>query len=202
VTGVDRTSFILETASGERLTAAVDQIGDGTWGLFPDRIFLQPGETYVARLGDGICDPAGNCLEATVWQFRVQEANEPGAGDSGIPLGFVAGLREDPSAPAVQAVGAQDGRELVIAFTRPVMNVNQRTVSVTVAAQEAANGACQPTGSPIAGQLEPDSSSQRWRFVADDPLPRKPLCVTVATEVYGLNGTRLTYPFQGVVEAP
>jgi len=36
------------------VAASVHQIGDGTWGLFPDQVFLKGGETYTAR-GRPVC---------------------------------------------------------------------------------------------------------------------------------------------------
>src|SRR5262249_49160014 len=61
VTGVDRNTFSLTDSAGARVPASVHQIGDGTWGLFPDRIYLAAGATYTARLSPGICNSAGVC---------------------------------------------------------------------------------------------------------------------------------------------
>src|SRR4029079_14380212 len=44
--GIDAVTFTLVDSAGARVPAAVHQIGDGTWGLFPDHVFLKPGETY------------------------------------------------------------------------------------------------------------------------------------------------------------
>ena len=45
--GVDATTFTLTDATGVRVPASVDQIGDFTWGLFPHEVFLKKGETYT-----------------------------------------------------------------------------------------------------------------------------------------------------------
>jgi len=89
VTNLTERTFTLEDAAGARVAASVHQIGDGTWGLFPDRVFLKPGETYSAHVAAGICGYAGNCTRHSVgWRFTV--AAEPGAGvgDTTIPIGF------------------------------------------------------------------------------------------------------------------
>ena len=36
VRGVDNRSFTLTDSRGKQVSAWVDQIGDGAWGLFPD----------------------------------------------------------------------------------------------------------------------------------------------------------------------
>jgi hypothetical protein len=72
-----------------QVPAWVDQIGDGSWGLFPDPVTLKPGETYTARLKGGICDLANNCTkQETVWKFTVSKDASQAAGDSSIPVGF------------------------------------------------------------------------------------------------------------------
>lgn len=198
VTGIDAESFVLEDANGLRVAAAVDQIGDSTWGLFPDRIFLEPGERYTARLRETICAAAGSCIEPTSWQFRVHGVNEDGDGDSGIPIGFAVAPREDRSAPAVRHAQVAGDRELVITFTRPVMNVSPRTVMVRAAASVAKDGSCVPAGAPIAGRLASDAAGADWHFTAYGALPEPAACVTVTGEVYGLNGVHLGRSFIGV----
>lgn len=71
VLGLDVDSFRLVDGSGRRVPAAVDQVDEATWALFPDRVDLDPGELYTARL-DRVCDGSGNCLAAPVeWTFRA-----------------------------------------------------------------------------------------------------------------------------------
>jgi hypothetical protein len=86
---VDPTSFTLTDESGARVPAFVDQIGDGTWGLFPHQVFLAGGKTYTARLAAGICDFHRNCTQReTVWRFTVTGERGKGSGDTSVPPGF------------------------------------------------------------------------------------------------------------------
>ena len=90
VRGVDNHSFMLTDSRGKQVSAWVDQIGDGTWGLFPDPVLLKPGESYTARLKAGVCDLSGDCTKQdTVWKFTVCKEASQGAGDTSIPAGFV-----------------------------------------------------------------------------------------------------------------
>jgi len=89
VRGVDQRSFTLTDSHGAQVPAWVDQIGDGTWGLFPSQVLLKAGETYTARLKAGICDLAGSCThQDAVWKFTVSKEQEQGSGDTSIPVGF------------------------------------------------------------------------------------------------------------------
>jgi hypothetical protein len=64
-------TFTLTDGRGNRVAAAVGQIGDGTWALFPVGIFLASERTYTARLAPGICGLAGNCTrDEVVWNSR------------------------------------------------------------------------------------------------------------------------------------
>jgi hypothetical protein len=84
VTGVDAGTFTLVGSDGTPVPASVDQIGDGTWGIFPDRVFLASGDTYTARIAAGVCGPERTCTaRPIVWTC---------AGNTGIPAGF-GGLR-------------------------------------------------------------------------------------------------------------
>jgi len=92
VTGIDGGTFTLADSSGARVPASVHHIGDGTWGLFPDRIFLKRGETYSVRLAAGVCDFSRNCTKKpAVWKFTVASTGEQGTGDTAIPAGFPPG---------------------------------------------------------------------------------------------------------------
>jgi hypothetical protein len=89
VRGVDARSFTLADSHGNQVPAWVDQIGDGTWGLFPNAVLLKPGESYTARLKAGVCDFSGQCTKQdTVWKFTVSKESAQAAGDTGIPFGF------------------------------------------------------------------------------------------------------------------
>ena len=90
VAGVDARSFTLTDATGAAVPAAVDQIGPGTFGLFPHRVLLQPGATYTARLAAGIADAAGNrTADDRTWTFTVARDAEHGTGNTAVPGGYV-----------------------------------------------------------------------------------------------------------------
>jgi hypothetical protein len=94
VTGVDARRFTLADARGALVPASVSEIGPGTFGLFPDRVLLQPGARYTARLAAGACDAAGNCMRDDVsWSFTVAADPEHATGDTGIPAGFAVSAR-------------------------------------------------------------------------------------------------------------
>jgi Big-like domain-containing protein len=89
VRGLDQRTFTLTDSHGASVPASVEQIGDGTWGLFPHPVRLNAGETYTARLKGGVCDFFGNCMhQEMVWKFTVVEDDEQGSGDTSIPTGF------------------------------------------------------------------------------------------------------------------
>jgi hypothetical protein len=91
VTGVDARTFTLTDASGAKVPAWVDPIGDGVWGLFPNQVVLKAGATYTARLAPGICDagaPDSCTTEGTEWSFTVAPDHDSGEGDTGLPVGF------------------------------------------------------------------------------------------------------------------
>jgi hypothetical protein len=86
---VDPKGFTLRDSHRTLVPARVDQIGDGSWGLFPDSILLKPSEKYTARLKRRVCDTTGNCTKRdAVWTFKVAAEGEPGSGDTSIPVGF------------------------------------------------------------------------------------------------------------------
>lgn len=90
VRGVDNRSFTLTDMHGKQVSAWVDQIGDGVWGLFPDPVLLKPGESYTARLRAGVCTFSGSCTKQdTVWQFTVCKEPNQGIGDTSIASGFI-----------------------------------------------------------------------------------------------------------------
>jgi hypothetical protein len=88
VQGVNAETFILTNSHGARIPAAVDQIGDGTWGLFPNEVFL-PGGEYTATLKAGIGDQFGGRIRRDiVWSFTVSDQQGQGTGDTSVPIGF------------------------------------------------------------------------------------------------------------------
>ena len=89
VRGVDRESFTLTDSHGVAVPAWVDQIGDGTWGLFANPVLLSSGARYTARLKGGVCGMAGNCTTRDlVWSFQVSPEGGQGTGDTSVPVGF------------------------------------------------------------------------------------------------------------------
>ncbi|WP_179137927.1 Ig-like domain-containing protein [Candidatus Entotheonella palauensis] len=88
VNGIDSTTFTLVDESGLTVPARVDQIGDYTWGLFPNRVFLKQGATYTARLAAPVCDFNANCTASDiVWHFTITTTPGGGTGDTRIPSG-------------------------------------------------------------------------------------------------------------------
>jgi hypothetical protein len=101
VTGIDARNFTLTDPTGAAVASSVDQIGDGTWALFPDHVFLHAGATYRVRLAPGVCGVDGACTtQAITWQFTVAAGAESVTADTRVPLGF----------PAASATPAQPGR--------------------------------------------------------------------------------------------
>jgi hypothetical protein len=94
VAPIDADSFTLSDAAGARVPAHVAQIDDFTWALFPDRVFLEPGRSYHARIADPVCDLNDNCAHrGLVWEFSVAPAGEHAEGDTRSPA------RPEPEPP-------------------------------------------------------------------------------------------------------
>lgn len=203
VGGVDRTTFTLADAHGRPVPASVDQVGDGTWALFPSSVFLAAGETYTARLAPGLCDESGGCTTRdVVWRFTVSAARGEGEGDTTIPIGFPAGLPKAPAVPAVSAVNVvrtvtPAGRNAVlqIAFSAPVMNVTPVTLVVQRKGDAARD--CSAADAVVTGSISSNRAGDLWTFT-----PRQPLegaveyCVAVSGEIYDLSGHTLAHPLR------
>ena len=98
VIGVDATTFTLRDESGALVPASVQQVGDGTWALFPDQVFLRAGRTYTARIDPGVCALTGSCAAKPVtWRFTLAATGREGTGDTTIPPGFPAGHKPTSS---------------------------------------------------------------------------------------------------------
>jgi len=111
VSGVDADSFTLIDAQGAPVAAWVDPVGDGAWGLFPNRVLLARGETYTARVKAGICDFAGNCTPNDItWKFTVAAHAEEEAGDTTIPAGFAASAPQLDCQASTPAKSAREKR--------------------------------------------------------------------------------------------
>jgi hypothetical protein len=195
VRGVDRTTFTLVDAKGRPVPASVDQIGDGTWALFPDRVFLTGGETYTARLAAGLCDHGGGaCTTRDVrWRFTVSTARGEGTGDTAIPIGFPAGHAPVPTAPVVTHIVWAGGAEgLTAVFSQPVMNVTARTF--TVHPVNDAAGECTLQGAAVKGRISSNASAEAWTFTPEAPLPRgSGYCLTLTGDVYDLSGRAMAH---------
>ena len=97
VRGVTAATFTLADADGAAVPARVDQIGGGTFALFPNVIRLKKGARYTARLTAGICDLAANCTPRDLtWDFVVAADPQDAAGDTSLPVGFVVDRRHQP----------------------------------------------------------------------------------------------------------
>jgi len=95
VTNLDAQTFTLTDSSQAAVSASVHQIGDGTWGLFPDRVFLESGKTYTARIAAGVCGYSGACTtKPIVWTFTVAARSDEATGDTTVPGGFGGGRGE------------------------------------------------------------------------------------------------------------
>jgi hypothetical protein len=89
VGGIPVGAFTLTDSRGRDVPAWIDQIGDGTFGLFPNQILLKAGETYTARLKAGICALGGTCTPSDLqWRFTVAREAEQGSGNTTVPIGF------------------------------------------------------------------------------------------------------------------
>jgi hypothetical protein len=173
--------------------AEVDQIGDGTWALFPRDVFLKANEAYTARLAAGVCGFEGNCTKKPVsWSFRTSAVRGEGKGDASVRLGFALQDEQASAAPLVKRAQVEDAG-LVVAFSEPVMNVTSRTLTVA----EAGPQGC---GAPLTGRLLPSAAGDTWTFSAASPLKADgSYCLQVSTAVYDLAGRNLSQPFTGVV---
>ncbi|MGD2113585.1 MAG: Ig-like domain-containing protein [Acidobacteriota bacterium] len=88
VTGLDETTFTLSDG-GVSVPAYVDQLSDGTWGLFVHDTVLQGRTTYDVTIAAGICDYNGNCTTNPItWSFDTARRFDQGTGDSSWTLGF------------------------------------------------------------------------------------------------------------------
>ena len=109
VTGVDATTLTLRDGQGRVVSAWVDQIGDGTWALFPHQVFLGPRQTYTIRLAPGVCGVDGSCLRTAVTaRFTTAADALSGQGDTSVPVGFPS--TPAPGGAATGAAGHQHAR--------------------------------------------------------------------------------------------
>jgi hypothetical protein len=197
VTGVDSRTFTLHDSRGNRVPAWIDQIGDGTWALFPHQVFLRGGEEYTARIEGGVCGRRGNCTSGEVaWTFRTSPRRDDGTGDTSVPLGFVGPPAAGDVPPRVQTLRrSPDGAGVAATFSEPVMNVTGRTF--VLQRDTSPRGDCSVLGPPVPGTVSANAAGDVWTF-----LPRTALasdaghCATVTSAVYDLSGRTLPREFR------
>jgi hypothetical protein len=204
VTGVNASSFTLTDANGVTVPAFVDQIGDGTWGLFPHRVFLATRAVYTARVQAPICDASNNCTsQDLVWSFTVTRTAGAGTGNTSVPLGFPAngggGGNPVPTVTAVNpangATGVLTTANVVVTFSEAVTNVNGSTFLLNQAGGTGKN--CNTLGTAIAGTISANGTGTAWTFDPTASLSTRILyCVTVTTGVQDLTGQPLAAPFK------
>jgi len=199
VTGVSASSFTLQDAQGLAVPAFVEQVGDGTWALFPHDVFLERRDTYTATLAAGACDFAGNCTGSpTTWSFTITRDTGGGTGDTSVPLGFP--TVGDP-APTVTAIDPPDSvsgvditTNVVATFSEPVTNVDATTFLLNEAGGNGKD--CDVLGAAVAGTLSSNVDGSEWTFDPTPTLTTKTLyCVTLTTGIQDLSGQPLAAPF-------
>jgi len=192
VIGVDERSFTLTDPEGRRVPAFVDQIGDGTWALFPHRVFGEAGKTYTAHLAAGVCDFHRNCTDRELsWSFTLAADRDHERGDTTVPIGFPP---NEPAAPAtppcVRSASRLPNGTIEIDFSTPVMNVNAGTVQVEK--EETAGGGCARPGAAVAGATVPSAAGDRWVWRPASPLtPGARYCIAVSRGIFDLGGRGL-----------
>jgi len=189
------------SSRGVRVPAAIAQVGDGTWALFPDAVFLEAGHRYTARVTRGICSDAGDCTRSDLaWQFTVAATRGGGSGDTTIPIGFEPRrAAAAPPPPTVTSLAFDAGRgAIAVTFSRPVMNVTPLTFTVRRAQ---ADGGCGTSAAAIRGHVTPIGAGERWSFRAEAPLQPGDYCVAIAAGVYDLEGRTLSTAFNGTLTA-
>ena len=198
VAGVDTTTFTLRDSRGNVVPASVDQIGDGTWALFPHQVFLKANERYSVRIDGRICGldagEGGNCLrQPRVWRFVTVAEDGTGQGDTSIPVGFDSRQGRTRKPPAVDAT-SETPSQVTVTFSEPVMNVTSGTLVV----RRAAAGLCLDTP-VLPGTVSQDESGFTWTYVPDSVLdPGSSYCLDISADVYDLDGERLPKPFRSV----
>jgi len=201
VTGVDSTTFTLSTG-GVTVPAYVDQLSDGTWGLFVHDTVLAGNTTYTATVAAPVCDYNNNCtMTDIVWSFTTARDYAGGTGDSSWTLGFMGAGGGDP-APYVMAIDPPDGAmniavttNVVATFSEPVMNVNAMTFMLYSAG---GNGkSCANMGAAVSGTITANGTGDVWTFNPDVDLNagRTLYCVAITTGVQDLGGQPMAMPF-------
>jgi hypothetical protein len=115
VAGIDERTFTMTDAGGAPVPAAVAQISDTTYALFPNEVFLKAGKVYEVRVADPVCDTSGNCKARHLRsRFTVATAPRYARGDTRPPRvpELVAELALPP--PSADAMLARRGGIFVL----------------------------------------------------------------------------------------
>lgn len=203
VTGVDETTFTLTDGGGVTVPAYVDQISDGTWGLYVHDTVLLGNETYTATVAAPVCDYNNNCTANDVtWSFTTARNLGDGVGDSSWTLGFGAGGGGGDPAPTVTAIDPADGAKnvavntnVVATFSEPVMNVNSTTFTLHSGGGGGGND-CTQIGTVVNGTITGNVDGDVWTFDPDLDLSTKTkYCVTLTTGIQDSSGQPLPSTF-------
>ena len=202
VTGVDATTFTLMDSGGTTVPAYVDQLSDGTWGLFAHDTVLAGNTTFTATVAAPICDYNGNCTANDItWSFTTARDYVSGTGDSSWTLGFQAGGGGSNPAPTVTAIDPPNGAKnvavttnVVATFSEPVMNVSSTTFLLYSAGGNGKD--CAVMGAAVAGTFSSNGNGDVWTFdpTASLSAGRTLYCVEILG-VQDLTGQPMAAPF-------
>jgi hypothetical protein len=203
ITGLDPSTFTLVDSRGLSVPVFVDQIGDGTWALFPHDVFLASRTTYTAQVSAPVCDLNGNCTSnPIVWNFTTARTSADATGDTSVPLGFPAGGGGGNPSPTVVAIQPPNGANnvlrntnVVATFSEAVTNVTDQTFLLNQAGGNGKN--CNTLGAAVAGTITGNGAQTEWTL---DPAVtlgvRTVYCVTVTTGVRDLDGQPMAAAFE------
>ena len=201
ITGLSPASFTLVDSQGLSVPAFVDQIGDGTWALFPHAVYLASRETYTARVAAPVCDLNGNCATQPIqWSFETAREPADGTGNTSVPLGFPANGGGNPAptvtnvSPVNGATGVLRNTNVVVTFSEAVTNVTSQTFLLN---QAGGNGkSCNTLGAAVSGAITGNPAQTVWTFDPAVTLGSRILyCVTVTTGVRDLTNQPMAAPF-------
>ena len=187
--GLDNTNVTLVDSNGLTVPIFVDQIGDGTWAIFPHQVFLDTTEVYTARVAAGVCDFNNNCTTSDiVWSFETARKTADGVGDTSVLLGFGGGGSTPAVAPTILSVAPGDGTNnvdrnttIVVTFSEPVSGVDATSFLLNT-------GDCSSPGSAVSGTVSSNGGGDVWTFTPAATLgSRVDYCVTISTAVIDLD---------------
>lgn len=138
---------------------------------------------------------AGNCTRHPLeWRFTTAVEDLRGRGDTRVRRGFGPPSDPEPAPPTVTAASAISPTEVVVAFSKPVMNVTSMTLTV-------AQDSC--AGQALPGKLSSNPAGDVWTYRPQSPLqPGASYCIRVTTHIYDLEGQSLAQPVRATVRPP